>query len=132
MSTETIDKKWLAPAFIAKIQKLMKDEKYKNRIPIIIETFGPSNNFKLLNQQFFVPKDMTVQEFLFKAVRPKVEPKISSSEALFLYFDNTLYSGATTTVGDVFQEMKKIELYKDLPFLIGKVGKESTFGGFHL
>lgn len=90
--------------------------KYPNRIPIIIIPI----NITIAKQKFLSPKDITIHQFLF-SVRKSIT-NIKSTEALFLFIDNTIQNGST-----ILSEIDNVFCSKD-GFIYITISKESTFG----
>jgi GABA(A) receptor-associated protein len=90
--------------------------KYKDRLPLIIETKG---DIKIDKSKYLVPTDLTLGQFLC-LLRNRLT--INENEAIFLFFNNELPI-MTETLLAIYNKNKD----KD-GFLYGVITKESTFG----
>jgi GABA(A) receptor-associated protein len=93
--------------------------KYKDRVPIIIETSAPDKELILDKTKFLVPSDLSVGQFLYVLrLRIKLKPEC----ALYIFFNNQL-STTSETIGSIYKMNKE-----DDGFLYGTVSLENTFG----
>jgi GABA(A) receptor-associated protein len=96
-------------------------EKYKDRIPIIVEVYDKDVNIlKLDKKKYLVPFDLTVGQFMY-VIRKRIH-ELKSDEALFLFFNNSLISNSSC-LSSVYKTHKDID-----GFLYGIISMESTFG----
>ena len=93
-------------------------QKYKNRIPIIVE-LADNTDFKLDKKKYLVPSDLSVSQFIF-VIRKRI--KLESEKALFVLFNNTL-PPASDLLSSIYEKNKDSD-----GFLYCIVSSESTFG----
>ena len=93
--------------------------KYKDRIPIIIETSESDKELILDKTKFLVPIDLSVSQFLYVLrLRIKLKPEC----ALYIFFNNQLHTNSET-IGSIYKMHKEAD-----GFLYGIVSLENTFG----
>ena len=93
--------------------------KYEDRIPIIVEKSSKSKLQNIDKNKFLVPENLTIGQFLY-IIRKRV--KLYSSDALFLFVNNTLPCTSSSIV-NIYNEHKD-----DDGFLYIQYTEESTFG----
>ena len=93
--------------------------KFKDRIPVIVEKHGKCELRDLPKKKFLVPRDLTIQQFHF-VVRKYVT--LAPEKALFLFIDNTLPM-MTATMASIYDQHKDAD-----GFLYVMYSSESTFG----
>lgn len=102
-----------------KAESVRINDKYKNRIPIIVELHNDIQEIKLDKVKYLVPHDLTVDQFMY-VIRKRTQ--IKSEQALFVFFSNTL-PHSTDTMGSVYERSKDRD-----GFLYALVSLESVFG----
>lgn len=106
-------------AFIAKeVQHI--NAKYPNHIPVIVKT--QKDDVRLQKSKFLVDKNITVGQFLY-TVRKRLDSKLSSNEALYLFCENML-PPTSELLSVVYNNHKDTET----GMLIFVLCKENTFG----
>jgi GABA(A) receptor-associated protein len=100
-----------------KIYKIV--QRYPNRIPVFIDKSSKSNLESLKKNKYLVNSNMTLGEYMFYI---RKEINLSSSKALFFYFNNNLES-CSNTMGALFKKHKN----KDYVLVI-VYDTENTFG----
>jgi len=94
-------------------------EKYPDKIPIIVEKSKKSKIKDIDKNKYLVPSDMTLSQFIY-VVRKRI--KISSTEALFFFVNNTLCNNSSL-LSEIYNT------YKDNDgFLYIAYSSENTFG----
>jgi GABA(A) receptor-associated protein len=95
-------------------------KKYGNeRVPVIVDMSQQCTLAPLDNRKFLVPRNLTVGQFIF-VLRKRMQ--LSSDEAIFLFFDNTLFP-TNSLLSDIYTQ------YKDGDgFLYCLLTQESTMG----
>lgn len=93
--------------------------KYNGRIPVICEQMKNSTLNEMDKKKFLVPNNLTIGQFIF-ILRKRI--KLSESQALFLFVNNTL-----VPIGDTFKKIYDIHKDRDL-FLYILYSGENTFG----
>lgn len=94
--------------------------KYVDRVPIIVEVYDKDKDrLKLDKSKYLVPFELTLGHFIY-VIRKRIT--LDKSEALFLFFDNTLVPNSTR-LSTVYKNHKD----KD-GFLYAILSLESTFG----
>ena len=93
-------------------------EKYPDRIPVIVET-SPEVP-PLAKRKYLVPRDFTVGEFMY-VLRNKI--KLNPSQALFLFFNDSIMSPTGETLANVYENHKDVD-----QFLYAVLCMENTFG----
>ena len=94
-------------------------EKYKDRVPIIVEKIELSEIAYLDKNKYLVPSDLTIGQFQI-VIRKRIE--INHEQAIFLFVNNTL-PPSSSVISDLYKS------YKDSDgFLYIKYGCENTFG----
>jgi hypothetical protein len=95
--------------------------KYPDRIPVIIRT--NNRNIVLDKKKFLVPRDMSCASLMY-VIRKHIN--LNSSEALFLFCDNTLVAGYVP-VYDIYENYLIKHTNGD-KFLYLDISTENTFG----
>lgn len=94
--------------------------KYKDRIPILLEFIcDASKNINLDKHKYLVPNDITIAQFMYM-IRTRI--KLSSEDALFMFFDNIL-KPSSETIGNIYKYHKNED-----GFLYAMLTLENTFG----
>lgn len=94
--------------------------KYKDRVPIIVEVNEQNKNELVLDKsKYLVPYDLTISQFMY-VIRKRL--KLQSEKALFVFFNNNL-PAASDTCANVYKNYKNQD-----GFLYALVSLESTFG----
>jgi GABA(A) receptor-associated protein len=102
--------------------------KFPDRIPVIILTNNSKLQKMLTKNKFLVPYDLTVS-YLLANIRNQM--KLDSSNALFIFCDNTMLSG-TEELSKIYGNYKSrnnIGSSSD-NFLYISIEEENTFGKF--
>ena len=93
--------------------------RYKSRIPIIVEKYEGCELPEIDKLKYLVPKDMTMPQFIF-VIRKRI--KLDPSQTLFVMVNNTLV-GSSKLISEIYDELKD----KD-GFLYVTYTNENTFG----
>lgn len=104
---------------IIKKEVALINEKYPHYIPIIVRT--KDDKIVLKKQKFLVGGDITVGQFM-SIIRKKLD-NLKSSEAIFLFVNNTI-PPASTFMTSIYAANKD----QDTDMLFMTVCKENTFG----
>lgn len=96
-------------------------DRFPDNIPIIVRIPSKVNNITLEKQKFSVPKDYTLQRLMF-VIRKKI-PNLKSTEALYLFVNNTLPPSSKTMI-EIYMEHHDPERL----MLFLTLAKENTFG----
>ncbi len=93
--------------------------KYKDRIPIVVETSESDKELILDKTKYLVPVDLSLAQFLYVLrLRIKLKPEC----ALYIFFNNQLHTNSET-IGSIYKMNKEAD-----GFLYGIVSLEHTFG----
>lgn len=93
--------------------------KYPGRIPVIVSKSKSSKLNDIDKKKFLVPSDLTVGQFMY-VIRKRI--KMSPSEAIFLYINNTL-PATMSSLRSIYDAHKNID-----GFLYIEYNGEETFG----
>tara|TARA_B110000971_G_scaffold218535_1_gene257554 strand:+ start:5006 stop:5350 length:345 start_codon:yes stop_codon:yes gene_type:complete len=94
-------------------------QKYKDRIPIIVERYKESKLPEIDKSKYLVPKDMNLGQFVY-IIRRRI--KLDANQALFVTVNGQL-GGSATIISDLY------DLHKDEDgFLYIVYTSENTFG----
>ncbi len=96
-------------------------EKYPDRFPLIIEQ-GVGEKIKIERHKYLVQADITIGQLIY-IIRKNVTPKIHEETALFLTFNETMFS-TSKTIGEIYEDYKN----KEDGFLYLNFFAEKTFG----
>lgn len=94
-------------------------EKYKDRIPIIVEKADSCKLKDMDKKKYLVPSDLTIGQLLY-VIRKRIQ--LSPEKALFLFVNNTIPKTSSTVV-QCFTENKDED-----GFLYAHICEENTFG----
>lgn len=97
-------------------------EKYPDRIPVIVERDPKADSDipDIDKKKFLVPTDLTVGQFLY-TIRKRI--KLTPVKALFLHFNNKMYS-----TGDLMKNVYNAEKDPETLFLMATFKGEAAFG----
>ena len=94
-------------------------QKYKDRIPIIVERYKESKLPEIDKSKYLVPKDMNLGQFVY-IIRRRI--KLDANQALFVTVNGQL-GGSATIISDLY------DIHKDEDgFLYIVYTSENTFG----
>lgn len=94
--------------------------KYKDRIPIIVEIANSDKNvIKLDKAKYLVPEDLTASQFMY-VIRKRI--KLESKTAMFILFNNCTVP-SSTLIKNIYIEHKDED-----GFLYAIISLENAFG----
>lgn len=96
------------------------NEKYPDKIPLILERSDASHLPKIEKTKYLMQKDVTVGQFMF-IVRKQI--KINETESIFLLVNNSMVPATGATMGEVYEKHAD----KD-GFLYITYSSQQTFG----
>ncbi|MCJ7637302.1 MAG: hypothetical protein MUO21_07415 [Nitrososphaeraceae archaeon] len=96
------------------------NEKYPDKIPLILERSDASHLPKIEKTKYLMQKDVTIGQFMF-IVRKQI--KINETESIFLLVNNHLVPATGATMGEVYEKHAD----KD-GFLYITYSSQQTFG----
>jgi GABA(A) receptor-associated protein len=105
--------------FIIRKEVELVREKYPNYIPIVVRC--KNNSINISKKKYLVGGEITIGQFLF-ILRKKLT-NVNSSEALYLFVNNTLPS-SNTNLSVIYNEKRDLET----EMLFVTICKENTFG----
>lgn len=76
-------------------------EKYSDKIPVILEKSSNSNIPQINKHKFLLTKDLTIGQFMY-IIRQQI--KLDSSQAIFLFVDNSTIPSTVKTIGNVYND----------------------------
>ena len=94
-------------------------QKYKDRIPIIVEKYKDSRLPNIDKCKYLVPEDMSLGQFIY-VIRKRI--KLDADQALFVTVNGVL-GGSSTTISELYDSYKD-----DDGFLYVVYTSENTFG----
>ncbi len=94
-------------------------QKYKDRIPIIVEKYKQSDLPNIDKSKYLVPRDMNLGQFIY-IIRKRI--KLESHQALFVTINGVLCS-SSTIVSELYENNKDED-----GFLYMIYTSENTFG----
>jgi len=95
-------------------------EKYKDRIPIIVEKSHKSDISDIDKKKYLVPNDLTVGQFVY-IIRKRIE--LTSEKAIFLFTENNVIPPTSSLISDIYDKYKNED-----EFLYLIYAGENTFG----
>ena len=95
------------------------NEKYPDRLPVIVKKDENSKLQNIDKEKYLVPKDMSLSQFVF-VIRKRI--KLEPANALFILINGNLVHGSKI-MSNVFEEHKQ-----DDGFLYVTYTSENTFG----
>lgn len=95
-------------------------EKFRNKVPIIVEKADHSLLPDIKKSKFLIENNITIAQFIY-LIRTNIQ--LLSSEAIFLYVDNSHIPGNSEKIEDVYKKFSD----KD-GFLYITYAAENTFG----
>jgi GABA(A) receptor-associated protein len=94
-------------------------QKYKDRIPIIVEKYKDSILPNIDKCKYLVPEDMSLGQFIY-VIRKRI--KLDADQSLFVTVNGVL-GGSSTTISELYDSYKD-----DDGFLYVVYTSENTFG----
>tara|TARA_B100001094_G_scaffold82535_1_gene78815 strand:- start:854 stop:1213 length:360 start_codon:yes stop_codon:yes gene_type:complete len=95
-------------------------DKYKDRIPIIVEKSSNSDIANIDKKKYLVPNDITVGQFVY-IIRKRID--LTSEKAIFLFTENKTIPPTSSVITEIYEQYKN-----DDGFLYLIYAGENTFG----
>ena len=95
-------------------------EKYKDRVPIIVEKSHKSDIANIDKKKYLVPEDITVGQFVY-IIRKRID--LTSEKAIFLFTEKNTIPPTSSVISEIYDQHKN-----DDDFLYLIYAGENTFG----
>lgn len=96
------------------------NEKYPDKIPLILERSDACHLPKIEKTKYLMQKDVTVGQFMY-IIRKQI--KISENESIFFLINNSIVPCTGETIGDMYDKHKDMD-----GFLYMIYSAQQTFG----
>lgn len=95
-------------------------EKYKDRIPIIVEKSIKSDIADIDKKKYLVPNDITVGQFVY-IIRKRID--LTSEKAIFLFTEKHTIPPTSSLISEIYEQYKNEDNFLYLVY-----AGENTFG----
>lgn len=82
------------------------NEKYSDKIPLILEKSDACHLPKIEKTKYLMQKDVTIGQFMF-IIRKQI--KMNETESIFLLVNNTFVPSISETIGSVYENHKDMD-----------------------